>query len=185
MRTLRTQSVCQPPSGRMFQFAHGPQRQPCKSTVSSTKSLLSRHGVAACLMALLLLCAPAASHAAEKGIETDLTWGVSNTDRDRTVAGVQDLGASWMRLTMSWHDIETAKGSYSMLSDYDAAISKAAASGTKILVTVYTAPTWASGVADRESPPRNPADYADFMRFAAQRWGAEVDAWEVWNEQNL
>ena len=169
----------------MFQFVHRPQRQPSKATVSSTCSLLRRHGVAACLIGLLLLCAPAASHAAEKGIETDLTWGVTDADRDRTVAGVQDLGASWMRLTMSWHDIETAKGSYELLEDYDAAMEKAAASGTKILVTVYTAPTWASGVSDRESPPRDPNDYADFMRFAAQRWGAQVDAWEVWNEQNL
>ena len=135
-------------------------------------------------MALLLLCAPTASHAAEKGVETDLTWGISQTDMDRTVATSQDLGARWMRLTMSWHDIETSKGSYRGLAAYDTAISKAAASGAKVLVSVYTAPDWASGSTNRESPPQNPADYADFMRFVAARYSGQVSAWEIWNEQN-
>ena len=149
---------------------------------------LQRHTIRVLLATLALaltagLC-PLPASAAEKGIETDLTWGISNADRDRTVAGVQDLGASWMRLTMAWADIEKQDNSYT-LSHYDNAINRAAAAGTKIVITVYTAPSWASGVSDRESPPQDPADYADFMHFAAQRWGDKVDAWEVWNEQNL
>ena len=136
-----------------------------------------------CLAAAVLL--PPVAHAAEKGVQTDLTWAISNVDRDRTVADVQELGAKWMRLTMSWHDIETSPDSYSLLSHYDSAIAKAATSGAKIVVTVYTSPSWASGQADRESPPLDPADYADFMRFATARWGQHVDAWEVWNEPNL
>ena len=135
------------------------------------------------LAAAVLL--PPAAHSAEKGIETDLTWAISNVERDRTISDVQELGAKWMRLTMAWHDIETSPDSYSLLSHYDGAIAKAAASGARIVVTVYTSPSWASGVADREAPPLDPADYADFMRFATARWGQYVDAWEVWNEPNL
>ena len=123
--------------------------------------------------------------AAEKGVETDMTWGTNGPTRDQTAAGVKSLGAKWMRLTMAWHDIETAKGSYKNLAHYDDAFTRAQASGAKIVVTVYTAPEWASGTNERESPPLNPADYADFVRFAATRWGAKVDAWEVWNEPNL
>jgi hypothetical protein len=126
------------------------------------------------------------SRAAVKGLETDHTWGVTRSDRDQANAAIQDLGAQWVRLTMSWADIEPQqKGSYAMLSHYDAAIASAAASGARIVITVYTSPTWASGLAEKDSPPRNAADYADFMRFAATRWGDKVDAWEIWNEQNL
>jgi hypothetical protein len=135
-------------------------------------------------VATLLLPAPAS--AAEKGLETDLTWGISAADQDRTMAGLADLGARWHRITMAWHDVETRNGQYasSELTRYDQAIAKAAASDIKLIVTVYTAPKWASGTDNRESPPLNPADYADFMSFVANRYRGKVDAWEIWNEQN-
>jgi hypothetical protein len=138
-------------------------------------------------LATLALCAvlTAPASAAEKGIQTDLTSGLSSKQRSRTVSGVQDLGANWMRLTMSWSDIEpNAKGTYNMLGTYDAAFTSAATSGAKLVVTVDTSPQWASGRSDPESPPADPDDYADFLRFAATRWGDKVDAWEIWNEQN-
>jgi polysaccharide biosynthesis protein PslG len=123
--------------------------------------------------------------AAEKGVQTDLTSGLNGNKRSRTVAGVQDLGANWMRLTMSWSEIEpNGKGSYSALDRYDTAFANAAATGANVIVTVYRTPQWASGRTDPDSPPVDPQDYADFLRFAATRWGDEVDAWEIWNEQN-
>ena len=45
---------------------------------------------------------------------------------------MQDLGANWMRLTMSWGEIEqSGKGSYSRLDRYDTAFANAAATGAK------------------------------------------------------
>ena len=142
-------------------------------------------GLVAAAFVTLLFPLPAA--AIEKGVQTDLTWGIDSATQDQTVAGVADLGAGWMRITMSWHDVEKkSKGSYSSseLSRYDQAINKAQQSGAKLIVTVYTAPPWASGTSERESPPLNPADYADFMRFVADRYRGKVAAWEIWNEQN-
>jgi beta-glucosidase/6-phospho-beta-glucosidase/beta-galactosidase len=129
------------------------------------------------------LTAPASASAAQKGIQTDLTSGLNSKQRSKTVAGVQDLGANWMRLTMSWNAVEqNGKGSYSMLGTYDAAFESAAATGAKLVVTVHTSPQWASGRTNPDSPPKDPDDYADFLRFAATRWGDKVDAWEIWNE---
>jgi hypothetical protein len=127
---------------------------------------------------------PATADAAEKGIETDLTWGISATDRDRTLAGAADIGARWMRITMSWHDIESSRGSYKFGS-MDTAIAKAKTAGFKLLVTVYTSPGWASGSGNREAPPQNVADYANFMNVVATRYRGQVDAWEIWNEENF
>ena len=123
--------------------------------------------------------------AAEKGVQTDLTSGLNGNKRSKTVAGVKDLGANWTRLTMSWREIEpNGKGSYSALDRYDTAFANAAATGANVIVTVYSSPQWASGRTDPDSPPVDPQDYADFLRFAATRWGDKVDAWEIWNEQN-
>jgi polysaccharide biosynthesis protein PslG len=146
------------------------------------------HPTSALLVTLVIALtagfAPAAATAAEKGVETDLTWGVGRKKQDRTVADVQELGANWMRLTMSWADVEQTRGSYSALSQYDTAIAKAANSGARIVIVVSQSPEWASGLTNPDSPPADPQDYASFMRFAAARWGDKVDAWEIWNEPN-
>nr|MBA2712044.1 cellulase family glycosylhydrolase [Rubrobacteraceae bacterium] len=43
---------------------------------------------------------------------------------------------------------------------------------------------WASGAQTR-NVPQNPADYAEFMGFLANRFKGKVAAYEVWNEPNL
>ena len=138
------------------------------------------------LLALAVLALPSSAAAADKGLETDMTWGSSASEQDRTAADVTDLGAHWVRLTMAWHDVETSPDSYSnsALRMYDDAIAKTRATGAKVIVTVYTAPGWSSGTTSREGVPRDPADYADFMRFVANRYRGKVAAWEIWNEEN-
>ena len=49
----------------------------------------------------------------------------------------------------------------------------------------YQSPSWASGSSVKETQPQNPADYANFMRFLATRYAGKVEAYEVWNEQNI
>ena len=156
------------------------------STSSRAGATRARSLAAAFLAVLATLLLPASASALEKGLETDLTWGISSADQDRTLAGLADLGAGWNRITMAWHYVETKNGQYSgsELSKYDQVINKAAASGINLAVTVYTTPKWASGNDNSQAPPLNPADYADFMSFVANRYRGKVDAWEIWNEQN-
>jgi hypothetical protein len=85
---------------------------------------------------------PTAAFAADKGVEADLT-SVSGKQQDRTVAGVRDIGAKWVRLRLSWADVEQSKGSYSA-GQYDTAINKAASSGAKLVIAVSESPQWAS-----------------------------------------
>ena len=75
----------------------------------SARSLASALAVAA----IAALSAPAAAGAAAKGMDTDLTWGTSSSTQQQTVATLQDARASWTRLTISWHDVETSPGQYS------------------------------------------------------------------------
>ena len=130
---------------------------------------------------------PSTAFGAAKGIETELTWGVSSSVQNQDVAAMRDLGVSWTRLTLSWHDAEPSKGSFDSkyLNGFDSALSLARGTGAHVIVDVYESPQWASGSTDKEAPPQNPQDYANFISAMASRYAGQVDAWEVWNEENI
>ena len=139
------------------------------------------------LAGTLFGAASPAAHAADVGVVTDLTWGASAADQDRTVAAIRDSGASWVRLSVQWKNLEQAvPGVYDVwwLAHVDRAVELARAANLRILLMVYDAPVWASGSASRTTP-RDPADFAAFMRFLSDRYRGRIAAYEVWNEQNL
>jgi hypothetical protein len=127
------------------------------------------------------------ARASEAGLVTDLTWGATAAEQDRTVTAIRDSGASWVRLSIQWKNIEQAvPGVYDVwwLNHVDHGVALADAAGLKVLMMVYDAPPWASGSSSRTTP-RSPADFAAFMRFVATRWADKIDAYEIWNEQNI
>jgi hypothetical protein len=133
------------------------------------------------------LIAPSLAQAVEPGLSPDLSWGISNADQDRTAAALKDAGSRWVRLNVEWGSTETSNNSYDswMLNHYDRAVDSARSAGQKVLMLVSQSPRWASGSSNKQAPPQNPADYADFVRFLAARWAGKVEAWEVWNEPNI
>jgi len=153
----------------------------------------SSRRAAACLTALALLIAslalalPARSDAADKGVVTDLTWGISAADQDRTAAAMKDVGATSVRLSMSWSDAEPQRGAYSAywFAQYDRAVALSRANGAQVVFMVYQSPSWASGSSNPDTKPRDPADYANFVRYVAARYAGRVQAYEIWNEQNF
>src|SRR4051795_7827131 len=122
-------------------------------------------------VALAMTVLPSTALGAAKGIETELTWGVSSSVQDQDVAAMRDLGVSWTRLTLSWRDAEPSKGSFNSkyLNGFDSALSLARGTGAHVIVAVYESPQWASGSTDTQAPPQNPQDYADFMSAMASR----------------
>jgi hypothetical protein len=159
----------------------------------SLRSLLSQRssrGVASLSATVLVLAAIAVPHAAfgaAKGIQTDMTWGVSNGDQQSDANALRDLGAQWTRLTLSWHEAEPSRGSYSSsyLSAVDRAVSLSQGAGAHVLLDIYEAPQWASGTSNKNAPPQNPQDYANFAKAMAQRYAGKAEAIEVWNEENI
>jgi hypothetical protein len=139
------------------------------------------------VLAITALAAPSLAQAVEPGLSPDLSWGISNADQDRTAAALKDVGSRWVRLNVEWGSTETSNNTYDswMLSHYDRAVTTARAAGQKVLMLVSQSPSWASGHSDKQAPPQNPADYADFVRFLAARWAGKVEAWQVWNEPNI
>ena len=146
--------------------------------------------IARCLtaaVALLCILAPGTSMAAEKGLSLDLTWGIKSTDQDRTANLLPDVGAKWVRLTFEWNQLETSQGTYnsSKLAAWDRSVALSRQAGTKVLVTVYGTPSWASSNGKVGGAPSTNAYYANLMSFLANRYRGQVQAWEIWNEENV
>ena len=94
----------------------------------------------------------------------------------------------------AWLNIEPAQGQWDF-SRLDAFVAKAQAHGTKhILLTLGGTPTWAAKQvrptdaawlgAGSASPPKDWADWAEFVGKVAQRYKGRIDAYEIWNEPN-
>jgi polysaccharide biosynthesis protein PslG len=149
--------------------------------------LRRRLSAVACVGLLASLAVPPATHAAAKGVVPDLTWGVSPAEQDRSADAVRDLRATWVRLNANWSDAEPRRGTYdtNWFIHYDRAIDLARDSGAQIILMSYRSPSWASGSSNPETPPRDPMDFARFMGYLAARYAGKVDAFEVWNEENI
>ena len=117
-------------------------------------------------------------------------------DRSRAgdlAATAVELGVDWVKLDVSWAEIETAPEIYSY-SALDLMVAAMELAGLKIMLNVYDAPEWSrsaytaklnSQFRDYSGPP---ADYDDFARFLANlviRYAGLVDAYEIWKSPNL
>jgi hypothetical protein len=151
--------------------------------------LRTTHILGLALVALLALGAPFSlaekARAAQPGVVSDLTWYISDSDKQRTVQAMEDLGSNMTRLAIQWREAEPERDRYNewWLEEYGKAIDMARAGGQRVIVMVDSAPAWASG-SSSSNVPRDPADFASFMSTIAKRYAGRVDAWEVWNEEN-
>ncbi len=102
-----------------------------------------------------------------------------------TTADLKALGTHWVRMFVTWPDIEPARGEYAegWLSAYEQSFQTLPA-GTKVLLDVVGSPEWETGSTNEHTAPADPADYAAMMSFLAQRFGSRVDAYEIWNEED-
>lgn len=103
------------------------------------------------------------------------------------LAAVRDLGFTWLKQQIWWGDMEPQRGQRQWL-EMDRLLAEADQQGVNVLFSVFAAPSWAreSG-ADRSvaGPPADNEDLANYLRALASRYCGQLDAIEVWNEQNL
>jgi len=132
--------------------------------------------------------APAPAMAAEKGLVTDLAWGISREEQDQSVTALADLQARWAKISVNWRYAEPVKGGSpegdAYLATVDRAVNLLRARHIHVLADVNRSPEWASGNTDSAYPPQDPADLGNFMHTMAAHFAGRVDAWQVWNEPN-
>ena len=120
-------------------------------------------------------------------------------EADWTIAQARKLHASVVRTGVPWWLLEPdgpGQISQPSLAVMDRLVADAAAADIKVIMTVVGAPCWASSapaallrkcVPGEESKanawaPSDPASYAAFVAYLAQRYGTRLAAIEIWNE---
>lgn len=134
---------------------------------------------------LLLLCSPASGFKIVAGgpaycFPQPIELGLNNFPFDLT----RQANVGWTRITLRWRDVNPSQGVWNF-SAYDGLINAAQAEGLQILVLLSTAPQWAGGGANGNTPPTNMAYWNEFVRRTAQRYNGKVAAYEVWNEPDI
>ena len=95
------------------------------------------------------------AQAAEAGVNLN---GLARSN----VAEASALGAHWVRVFVTWPDLEPARGVHSAfwLGQYDRLLGSLP-KGTHAILDFVDTPSWESGSAAPNAPPSNPADYAE------------------------
>ncbi|MBF9068289.1 cellulase family glycosylhydrolase [Streptacidiphilus fuscans] len=112
---------------------------------------------------------------------------------DQALASALDdavaLGAKWVRVDLSWEDIQPDSPDRYQWQRFDRVAEAAQKRGLQILAVVGYTPPWARPSTcrnDQACAPADPAAFAAFAHKAAARYSAMgVHTWEIWNEENI
>ncbi|MFJ4002201.1 cellulase family glycosylhydrolase [Streptomyces sp. NPDC090023] len=118
-----------------------------------------------------------------------LTW-MTDAERAQAMADAEELGVHWLRVDLSWRNIQPDSPDQYLWERFDSVVDTARAHGLEVLPTLSYTPRWA---ADRRCagsgqacPPADNGRFAEFARQAAERYAPKgVHTWEIWNEPNI
>lgn len=107
--------------------------------------------------------------------------------RTRQYDAIRNAGFRAIRLHVEWPLIEPAPGRY-IWGATDALIDNAVQRGIEVLGVVTYTPSWAATAEGRgflHPHPASAAQFAEFIRLAAERYRGKIRYWEIWNEPNV
>lgn len=117
------------------------------------------------------------------GIAGPAAWEKMSEEEFRRMLEEQvTLGATWIRVSASWHAMERIQGEL-YWDALDMRIEAIADAGLRPLLLIHTLPTWVEGFGTLGSGAAQ--QYGDFAGAVAQRYGEHIEAYEIWNEPNI
>ncbi len=126
--------------------------------------------------------APAASAVGKYGFGYGIQAHMIHNDHGPIINAIAGMGFGWVKQQVEWINYEPSKGNYNW-GELDRVANSASGAGIKVLFSILRSPKWANS--DPDGPPRNFNDLGDFLAAMATRYKGKVQAYEVWNEQNL
>ncbi len=117
-----------------------------------------------------------------RAVNVDLT-SYAAADLPKVLDDLAPFG--WLRVPVYWSHVEPQHGAFDWQAS-DTAIAAAAARGFDLILVLIDAPDWAAPTdPDVHSPVGDIGAFADFATALAGRYGAVVDAYQVWDEPNI
>ncbi len=110
-------------------------------------------------------------------------WHFSPEAKQHIIGDVTQAGFTWITQQVEWSAIETAPGQYDW-SQLDSIVAAGAASSLNVMLSVVHAPTFYRGPTSGLMPA-DPTTFNAFMQAVASRYAGRVQAYELWNEENL
>ncbi|MDT5312928.1 MAG: polysaccharide biosynthesis protein PslG [Mycobacterium sp.] len=98
-----------------------------------------------------------------------------------------EVGASWIRLDLSWADVQPTSPQTYVWDRYDHVFAEARRRHLQTLPVLVDPPAWARlpGCSAIHCGPADPSQFATFAAAAAARFAQiDIHTWEVWNEPN-
>lgn len=113
-----------------------------------------------------------------------LTW-LSDQELAATLTDTVALGAKWIRVDLSWDDIQPDSANAYKWERFDRVANAAEKRGLTLLPIVAYTPPWArpAGCFTDKCAPANADQFATFAGEAASRYQS-ITTWEIWNEEN-
>jgi len=133
--------------------------------------------------------APAAETPSPTPPGTAFDYGIQvhlfHLDAEYVTDLVDNMHFNWIKHQIEWKEFEQSKGHY-LWEPIDHMVDIAHQTDLNVLLSVVKAPDWSrGGRTEEDGPPVNYNDYGDFVAAVAQRYCGKVQAYEIWNEQNL
>jgi len=120
------------------------------------------------------------------GLNVDLV-GLPSAELEQALDQAQAVGATWVRQTFAWADIEPQPSQYRW-APWDQLVQAVKRHNLRLLAVLDTSPDWAQPPDrphSRTTPPTFPGSFAAFARALAERYGNRIDAYQIWDEPNL
>ncbi len=106
-------------------------------------------------------------------------------DPIQTMTAVSDqLGLQWVKVQVQWWLVHPDPATEQWFF-YDAVIEQAKLHNLRVMVSIVGAPAWTRAAGGENGPPDDYTLYANFLAEMLNRHPNQIDAIEVWNEQNL
>jgi O-antigen ligase len=131
---------------------------------------------------------PMGSAASDKSLGVNADLGFYDGDASaQALSDMEAAGLRWLRLRFPWDEIEAKEGVYQW-TVWDDIIGEASKHNLQILAVLDGSPAWAREDADLDNalaPPAEMSAFGDFVSIFAQRYGHQIDHYQIWDEPNI
>ena len=94
------------------------------------------------------------------------------------------LDLDWVKVQLKWAHVQPEQ-EVDQWFIYDGAVDEANKKGLNLMLSVVSAPPWTRASGGENGPPDDFSQFAQFLDQLLDRYPGQIQAIEVWNEQNL